>query len=118
MKKTISKRKVQERLELLKQNKKRKLIITLSLLLPFLLSITFTVLYALKISYAWLTAITSLSWFALGGIFVYAYRKKWGFVNSKGVKTPESGSVVTIYNTVLVFALASFFLAMTLYKIF
>ena len=118
MKKIISKRKAQERLELIRQFKNHRLIIMLSLIPPFLLSIAFTVLYAFKISYAWLSAASALSWFALGGLFVYAFSKKWGFINSKGVKTPESGSIVTLYNIILVFALALFFLVMTLYKIF
>ncbi len=118
MKKTISKRKEKERQEQLEKLKKHQLITMLSLILPFSLSIAFTVLYAFRKSYVLLSAATSVSWFALGGLFVYALVKKWGFVNSKGVKSAESGSVITIYNTVLVFILAVFFLVMTLYKIF
>ena len=118
MKKKISKRKEEERREQARLLKKRQIIVTLSIIPPFLLSIVFTVLYALKTSYVWLTATTSLSWFALGGLFVYSLVKKWGYVNAKGVKTPDSGSIITVYNTVLVFALALFFLVMTLYKIF
>ena len=118
MKKTISKRKDQERTELRKSYKKHQLIITLSLVPPFLLSVLFTVLYVFKISYLWLSATTALLWLALGGLFTYAYYKKWGFVTDKGVKTDKNNSIVTIYNIILIFVLAAFFIAMTLYKIF
>ena len=118
MEKRISKRKEQERKELLLKTKKRRLILTLSSLPPFILTVVFIVLYALRIHFAWLTGLTSLLWLLLGGLFIYAERKDWGRVNSKGVKTPDSNSVVTIYNIVLVFLLGAFFLAIMLYKIF
>ena len=103
---------------LLQQSKKHKLIVSLSLIPPFVASVVFIVLYTLKISYAWLAAITSVFWFALGGLFTYALVHKWGFINSKGVQTDESNMGITIYNVILVFMLAVFFLVMTLYKIF
>ena len=100
MKKKISKRKERERRERIEEQKKRQLIVTLSVIPPFLLSILFTILYGFRISYWWLSAITSMSWFTLGALFVYSLVKKWGYVNAKGVKTPESGSIITVYNAV------------------
>ena len=118
MKKTISKRKAEERRALRKQAKKQNTIIVLSLIPPFLASVVFIILYAFKISYAWLSAVTSVLWFAVGGLFIYALTKKWGFISSSGIKTNENSSGVTVYNVILAFMLAVFFLVMTLYKIF
>ena len=65
MEKRISKRKEQERKELLLKTKKRRLILTLSSLPPFILTVVFIVLYALRIHFAWLTGLTSLLWLLL-----------------------------------------------------
>lgn len=118
MKKTISKKKAKEREILKKQSKKQNLIVSLSFIPPLAATVVFIVLYALRISYAWLSGLTSALWFALGGLFVYALVKKWGFANSKGIKTEENNIGITVYNVILIFMLAVFFLVMTLYKIF
>ena len=118
MKKPISKRKARDRELLKKQSKKQNLIITLSFIPPIAASVVFIVLYALRISYAWLSGLTAALWFALGGLFVYALLKKWGYANSKGIKTEDNNIGITLYNVILIFMLALFFLVMTLYKIF
>ena len=118
MKKKISKNKAQKREQLLKLSKNRKLIIGLSSIVPFALTVVFIVFYALRNYYLWLTALTALSWLSLGGLFIYAYKNGWGCVNSKGVKTKESYTAVTLYNIILVFLLAAFFLFIIVYKMF
>ncbi|MBE6645196.1 MAG: hypothetical protein E7612_07460 [Ruminococcaceae bacterium] len=116
MKKKISKNKAQKREQLLKLSKNRRLIIALSSIPPFALTVTFIVFYALRNYYLWLTALTALSWLLLGGLFIYSHKNGWGCVNSKGVKTKESYTAVTVYNTVLVFLLAAFFIFVIVYK--
>ena len=118
MKKKISKNKTQKREQLLKLTKSRNLITVLSSIVPFALTVTFIVLYALRNYYLWLTALTCISWLLLGGLFIYAHKNNWGCVNSKGVKTKENYAAVTVYNIVLVFLLAAFFLFIIIYKLF
>ena len=117
MKKRISKKKEFERRELLRQSKKQQLILGLSSIPPLVFTVVFIVIYAFKRFAIWLPATTSVLWLALGALFVYAQRSRWGFVTKKGVKSNENYSIVTIYNIVLVFLLGAFFLALTLYKV-
>ena len=118
MKKKISKRKTEQRQARLKQSKKYKLILALSAIPSFILTVVFTVLYAFRTSFVWLSALTALSWFALGGLFIYSTKARWGYVNKKGVESNESTSVVTIYNIILIFVLGALFSAFTVMKIF
>lgn len=117
MKKKISKNKINQRNQLLKLSKNRRLILSLSSVVPFGLTIAFIVLYALRSYFIWLTALTAISWLLLGGLFIYAYKNEWGCVNSKGVKTKENYAAVTVYNIVLVFLLAAFFVFTIIYKL-
>ena len=117
MKKQISKKKSIEREELLKQSKKHRLILSLSAVPPFVLTVLFIVLYALRASTPWLSAGASALWFALGGLFIYANKARWGYVTKKGAKSAESNTVVTVYNIVLIFILGAFFLALTIWKL-
>ena len=119
MKKKISKKKANERAALRATSKKRSLIILLSSLVPFLVTVAMITTYAVtKYVYFWLCALTSLSWLALGGLFVFAHVKKWGYVTKKGVTVKENFSVVTIYNIVLIFALAVVFAVLFFTKAF
>jgi hypothetical protein len=119
MKKKISKRKQEERKILRTASKKHKYTILFSAIVPFLVTVAMLVTYAIKkYVYLWLCAATAVSWFALGGLFIFAHVKKWGFVTKNGVESKENFSVVTIYNTVLVFALAVVFTVLFITKAF
>ena len=119
MKKKISKRKQEERKILRTASKKHKYTILFSAIVPFLITIAMLISYAItKYVYLWLCAATAVSWFALGGLFIFAHVKKWGFVTKNGVESKENFSVVTIYNTVLVFALAIVFTVLFITKAF
>ena len=107
--KKMSAKKIQERQERRKKMKTEKLILTLSAIPPFVLTVITIILYACKRTFAWLTATTAATWILLGALFIYASAKKWGYTTAKGAKTNEKNSVVTIYNIVLIFALAALF---------
>ena len=108
-KKKISTKKQLERKQKLKLAKKQKLWLIGAAIPPFAFTITLIILYALKFVYPWLFITTAFSWFALGGLFVYAAVKKWGYVTIKGDPCEKNSSVITIYNIVLLFALGVLF---------
>ncbi len=117
MKKKISKKKAEERNALRASAKKHRLIIALCATVPFLITAAMLITYAVtKYVYLWLCAATAVSWLALGGLFVFAHAKKWGFVTKKGVEAKENFSVVTIYNIILIFALAAVFTVLFITK--
>lgn len=110
MKKKISKAKQEQRAKMLKTAKKQKIILTLSAIVPFAFTIALIISYAVKKAAAlWLLAASSAAWLALGGLFVYAAKKRWGYVTSNGAESRESYSVVTIYNIALIFVLGALF---------
>ncbi len=108
--KKMSAKKMQERLERRKKMKKERLILTLSAIPPFVFTIVTIILYACKLTYSWLMAVTASAWLLLGGLFIYANAKKWGYANLGNSKGDEKNSVFTIYNIVLIFALAALFI--------
>ncbi len=111
--KKISKTKQIKREENIKEAKKQKLILILSTIPAFISAIASIIVYAIeRHAPTWLLAVTSAAWLLLGGLFIFALKKRWGFVTPKGVECRESRSIVTVYNVVLVFALGAFFLAM------
>ena len=119
MKKKISKKKMEERKALKKSAKQHGLIIAVSALLPFLITVAMLISYAItKYVYLWLCAATAVSWLALGALFIFAHVKKWGFVTKRGVESKSNFSVVTIYNIVLIFALATVFAVLFITKAF
>ena len=119
MKKKISKKKQIERDALRASSKKHKLIVALSAIVPFAITVAMLISYAVtKYVYLWLCAATSVSWLALGGLFLFAHFKKWGFVTKKGVTVKENFSIVTVYNIVLIFALAAVFAVLFITKAF
>ena len=119
MKKKISKKKQIERDALRASSKKHKLIVALSAIVPFAITVAMLISYAVtKFVYLWLCATTAVSWLALGGLFLFAHIKKWGFVTKKGVAVKENFSIVTIYNIVLIFALAAVFAVLFFTKAF
>lgn len=110
MAKKLSKRKEEERRVKLALAKKQRLALIFSAIPAFILTVTMIVLYAgFDISRHWLTATTAALWYALGALFIYATVKKWGYVTNKGDEAKKNFSAITIYNIVLVFALAAFF---------
>lgn len=110
VKKKISTKKQVERQKKLAMAKKQKLALICSAIPPFAFTVTLIVLYAaFRLAYPWLFIVTALSWFALGGLFVYAAVKKWGYVTVKGDPCEQNSSVITIYNIVLLFALGVLF---------
>ena len=117
MKKKISKRKQNERCELLRKSKVRRLIMALSTVLPFSATVVTTVMYALKNIKIWLLALTASLWFLLGALFIYALVKKWGYVSSSGARVKKSYSIVTVYNIVLIFLLGAFFTVLLLINV-
>ena len=118
MKKKISKKKAEERKQMRASAKKHKLILTFSVLVPFLVTVAMLISYAItKYVYLWLCGATAIAWFALGALFLFAHAKKWGFVTKKGVEAKENFSIVTIYNIVLIFALAIVFTVLFIIKI-
>lgn len=108
--KKMSAKKIQERLERRKKMKRERLTLALSAIPPFILTIVTIILYACKLTYSWLMATTASAWLLLGALFIYANAKKWGYTTVNSSKTEEKNSVVTIYNIVLIFALAAFFI--------
>ena len=119
MKKKISKKKADERKIMRASAKTHKLILALSAAVPFLITVAMLISYAVtKYVYLWLCAATALSWLALGCLFLFAHVKKWGFVTKKGVESKENFSIVTIYNIVLIFALATVFTVLFIMKAF
>ena len=112
--KKLSQKKMQERLERREKAKKERLILTLCAIPPFIVTVVTIVLYALKITPAPLTCITAVLWFLLGGVFIYAMVKKWGYYLPSGSKSDTSTNVVTIYNIGLIFALGGLFLALAI----
>ena len=100
-----------------KKMKREKLVLTLSAIPPFVFTVIAIILYACKRTYAWLMATTASTWLLLGALFIYASVKKWGYTTAKGVKTDEKNSVVTIYNIVLIFALAALFIFLFIRKV-
>jgi len=119
MKKKISKRKQEERRQLRKAAKKQRIILTLSAVPPFAFTVTSLIVYAIKKqAFSWLLATSSITWILLGVLFIYASKKKWGYVTRAGVESNESSTVVTIYNIVLIFALAVLFAALFIKQLF
>ena len=114
MKKKISKKKQVERNELLKKSKIRRLILALSVVPPFSMTVLSTVFYALKDIKIWLLSTTAALWFLLGALFIYALIKKWGNVSSVGARVKKSYSIVTVYNIVLIFLLGILFTVLSL----
>lgn len=110
MAKKISKRRQEERKKQLALAKKQKIALMVSAVPAFAFTITLIILYAaFSISALWLFATTAACWMALGGLFIYAAVKKWGYITEKGDESKKNASVITIYNIVLIFALAAFF---------
>ena len=115
--KKLSQKKIEERRERRARAKKERIILALSSIPPFVVTVVTIILYALKITAAPLTLITALLWAALGGIFIYGYKKRWGYTLPSGAPSDKSSSVVTIYNTVLIFLLAALFIALFIRQI-
>lgn len=90
--------------------KREKIILLSTTPVPIVLTVVLVILYIIdKSGLLWLTAATAASWFALAGLFLYAEKKKWGCINSKGAVTEDNFSIVTKYNIVLLFALGAVF---------
>lgn len=117
MEKKISKANEKRRSERLEKAKKHKLILAFATLPPFISTVTFTVLYALKIRPIWLPILTSALWLALGALFVYATKSRWGYVTKKGAESEETTSAVTLYNIILTFVLCVLFIVFTVIMI-
>ena len=115
--KKLSPKKIEERKERREKAKKEKIILTLSAIPPFIITIVTIILYAFKLTYAPLTCAVAVLWFALGGVFIYAYKEKWGYSLPTGAKSDKSSNVVTIYNIVLVFVLGGLFAALFIRQI-
>lgn len=119
MRKKVSKRKEQERKILRTSAKRHSYMILLSSIVPLLVTVAMLITYAVtKYVYLWLCAACAVSWIALGALFLFAHVKKWGYVTKKGVESSENFSVVTIYNIVLIFALAILFTVLFVTKAF
>ena len=117
--KKISKSKQAKRDELIASSKKHKLVIMISAAVPFLITVAMLISYAItKYVYLWLCAATAVSWFALGGLFIFAHVKKWGFVTKNGVESKDNFSVVTLYNIALILALGVVFTVLFITKAF
>ena len=97
--------------------KKERVILTLSSIPPFIVTVVTVILYALKIMSPALTAATGVLWLALGGVFVYALKKEWGYSLPSGARSDKSTNVVTVYNIVLIFLLAALFIALFIRQI-
>ena len=110
--KKLTPKKIEERRERRRKAKKERLILTLSAIPPFAVTIVTLILYACKITSPVLTGITSVLWLALGGVFVYSYMNKWGYSLPSGAKADKSSNVVTVYNIVLIMVLGVLFLAL------
>lgn len=117
MKKKISKKEAEERKIRLREFKKQRLILDLATIPPICFTILFIVFYAIKKTVAWIPAVASGLWFIVGGLFIFAMRKKWGFVTRSGAKSDNNATIATIYNVILIFFLAVFFLAVTIKKL-
>lgn len=107
--KKISKRKLEEQKRLDSKAKKEKLLLAICSAPPFILTVTLIVLYACKITVLWLFAASACSWYALGALFTVAAVKKWGYVYVKNGKQERNSTTVTVYNIILIFALAVLF---------
>ena len=107
--KKLSPKKIEERSERRRRTKKERLILTLSAIPPFIITVVTIILYACRITPSPLTAATAVLWFTLGGIFIYAYKNKWGYSLPTGAKADRSTNVVTIYNIVLIMLLGVLF---------
>ncbi len=113
MKKKISKRKQLERENQISKAKRERIILTLSFIPAFAFTAASIITYAVnKYGYLWLSLTTAFAWLITASVFLYATKKHWGFANKKGVVTDKSTSVVTVYNTVLLFALSALFFAL------
>ena len=115
--KKVSKAKAQRRQALLEKTKSRRLILTLCSIPPFAVTVAFIVLQIFRISFLWLSLLGAVLWYALGGLFIYSERERWGYVNENGIKTERSHSAVSIYNIVLVFVLGVLFTAFSIMKL-
>ena len=119
MKKKISKKKQAERRRLLKLARNQRIILALSAVPPFAFTVTTIIIYAIKKqAFSWLLAVSSITWILLGALFIYADKKKWGCVSQVGVKTDDNTTVVTLYNIILIFALALLFAILFIRQLF
>ena len=101
-----------------KKAKRERLILALSALPSFVFTVLLTILYAFKITYLWLFATTSGCWLALGGLYLYAYKQRWGYVSHGSGEADEGGSVATVYNIIIIFTLAVLFLTLLFRRLF
>jgi hypothetical protein len=115
--KKLTPKKIEERKERRERAIKERIILTISSLPPFVITLVTVIFYALKRTYAPLTCLTSLLWFMLGGIFLYALKNKWGFSLPSGAKADRSSNVVTVYNIVLILLLGILFAALFIRQI-
>jgi len=115
--KKLSPKKIEERRERREKAKRERIILTVSAIPPFILTVVTIILYACRITPSPLTAVTAVLWFALGGVFIYAYKKKWGHSLPTGAKADRSTNVVTVYNTVLIMLLGVLFTALFIRQI-
>ena len=70
--KKLSPKKIEERRERRERAKRERIILTVSAIPPFILTVVTIILYACRITPSPLTAVTAVLWFALGGVFIYA----------------------------------------------
>jgi hypothetical protein len=115
--KKLSPKKIEERRERREKAKRERIILTVSALPPFILTVVTIILYACKITPSPLTAVTAVLWFVLGGVFIYAHKNKWGYSLPSGAKTDRSSNVVTVYNIVLIMLLGVLFTALFIRQI-
>ncbi len=115
--KKLSPKKIEERRERREKAKKERIILSLSAIPPFILTVVTIILYACRITPAPLLGATAALWFILGGVFIYAYKKKWGFSLPTGAKADKSTNVVSIYNIALIILLGVLFAALFIRKL-
>jgi hypothetical protein len=115
--KKLSPKKIEERRERREKAKKERIIMTLSAIPPFILTVVTIILYACKITPAALLGATAAVWFVLGGVFIYAYKMKWGYSLPTGARSDKSTNAVTVYNIVLVILLGVLFAALFIRKL-
>ena len=115
--KKLSQKKIEERRARREKAKRERLILTLTSIPPFTVTVVTVILYALKITSPVLTAATGVLWLALFGVFVYALIKEWGYSLPSGARSDKSTNAVTVYNTVLIFLLAALFIALFIRQI-
>lgn len=116
--KKLSPKKIEERRLRREKAKTERIILTAAAMPPFIATIVTIILYACKITPSALIGSVAGLWFILGGIFIYALKKKWGYSLPTGAKSDKSTNVVTVYNIVLIFLLGALFAALFLRQIF